>query len=115
MAEYYKNAGAATKANIKTTPGNVTSFRVTNVNAAIRYFQIHDKATAPAGSDTALRSWVVPAGTATVPTVLMLGRDYLTEQGIKCLTGVGFAVSTTDTTFTDSATAAEHSVEVNYN
>lgn len=111
--EYYKNAGAATKANIKAAAGQVSSIRVTNANAALRYFQLHDKATAPAAADTALRSWITPAGTATVPTVLILNRENF-DDCVRFGTGIGFAVSTTDTTFTDSATAAEHVVEVNY-
>jgi hypothetical protein len=114
MAEYYKGAAAATKANIKASAGRVLTFRVTNINAAVRYFQIHNKATAPAGADTALRSYIIPAGTATAPASLTLDLDYLVD-GIRCDTGIGFAISTTDTTFTDSATASEHIVDINFN
>lgn len=113
MAEYYKNAGAATKANIKNSAGRVTGIRVTNVNAAVRYFQIHDKATAPAAAETAVRSYLVPAGTATVPGLLVLNQADLQDY-ISCTLGIGFAIGTTDTTFTDSATAAEHLIHVNF-
>jgi hypothetical protein len=115
MAEYYKNAAAATKDVVKASAGRVYSLRATNTNAAARYIQLHNKATAPAAADTALRSWVIPAGSAAAPAVLELGPDYFAPEGYISLgTGIGFAISTTDTTFTDSATAAEHRIEINY-
>lgn len=108
-----KDAGSATKANAKASTGVVYSFRVTNANAAVRYFQIHDKASAPAGTDTALRYFLIPAGTATQPAVLQLDPSYLASN-INCSLGVSWAISTTATTFTDSATASDHTVDLNY-
>lgn len=111
---YTDLASLVTKANIKGFPGNVLSFDVTNVNAAVRYFQLHNKATAPAGTNVPIYSLAIPAGTATNPGRLTLGRDFFTAAGTYFSTGVGFAVSTTLATFTDSATASEHNVAVHY-
>lgn len=109
----YQNAGAATKANIKGSAGNVMSIQVTNANASARYFQIHNKATAPAGSDNALEWYFVPAGTAANPGILELGADFF-NSSIYCSLGIGWAISTTAASFTDSATASDHTVTVKY-
>ena len=107
----YINAGTVTKANIKSSPGNVYTIRVTNANAAVRYFQLHNKSSAPAGGDTAQLYWLIPAGTATNPGIVQLDTSYFSPSEYFS-TGIGFAISTTATTFTDSATAADHITHV---
>lgn len=102
-----------TKANIAASPGNVYSLRVTNENASARYFQLHNKASAPSAGETAQRYWKIPAGTAASPGILMLDSSYLAPSE-PFSTGIGFAISTTRTTFTDSATNTEHELEVRY-
>lgn len=109
----YKDAGTVTKANIKASAGNVFSFYITNENAAVRYFQLHNKATAPAAAETAQLYFPIPAGTAAAPTVLIIGVDFFAPSE-RFATGIGWAISTTATTFTDSATASEHDVTVRY-
>jgi hypothetical protein len=109
----YQNAGTVTKANIKASAASVFSIRITNANAAIRYLQLHNKATAPAAADTAQLYFLIPAGTATQPTVVELGMDWFSPSEFFA-TGLGWAISTTATTFTDSATAADHNVKVRY-
>lgn len=109
----YQEAGSVTKANIKSVAGNVYFIRVTNTNAAVRYFQLHNKSTAPAAAETAQLSFLVPAGTATAPGILMLGINELASSEYFS-TGIGWAISTTDTTFTDSATASEHKKTIRY-
>lgn len=106
----YTNFGAATKANIKASAGNVFSFSVTNLNAAARYLQLHNKASAPAATDVPLLTFYVPATTGAV----IIGNDFFADAGLNFSTGVGFAISTTAATFTDSATANEHLVQVTY-
>lgn len=109
----YKDAGTVTKANIKSTAGNVYSLRFTNTNAAVRYLQLHNKATAPAAAETAQLYFVIPAGTATAPGELKLNmNDFAPSEYFA--TGIGWAVSTTATTFTDSATAADHTTLIRY-
>lgn len=103
-----------TKANIKNIPGNVLSTYITNDNAAVRYFQLHNKATAPAAADVPVYSFKVPAGTANNPGVLILDNTFWTEAGKNFTLGIGWAISTTFGTFTDSATASEHIPVVHY-
>ncbi len=103
-----------TKANIKNSTGNVLAFFISNINAAVRYFQLHNKATAPAGTDVPIFSFPVGAGTSTNPIILEMGSEFFTQAGKNFTTGIGWAISTTYATFTDSATAAEHVVSVMY-
>lgn len=103
-----------TKANIKSTPGNVMSIIISNTNAAVRYFQLHNKATAPVATEVPIYSFPVPAGSATVPGILTLGVDFFTEAGYYFSTGIGWAISTTYGTFTDSATNTEHIPIIHY-
>ncbi len=109
----YKNAGTVTKANVKASPGNVYSIRITNANAAIRYFQLHNKASTPVAAETAQQYFLIPAGTATQPAVLELTiNDFAPSEYF--ITGIGWAISTTAATFTDSATATDHIVNVRF-
>lgn len=110
----FTNIAVVTKANLKNAAGLFLSVYVTNVNAAVRYFQVHNKATAPAATDVPVLSFPIPAGTATVPGVLYLPNDFFLENGDYLATGVGWAISTTLGTFTDSATAAEHTINGYY-
>lgn len=109
----YKNAGSVTKANVKSSVGNIYSIRITNANSAIRYFQLHNKATAPAAADTAQQYFLIPGGTATQPAVVELGIEWFAPSEY-FTTGIGWAISTTATTFTDSATSTDHFIIVRY-
>lgn len=103
-----------TKANLKASAGNVFSVLITNANAAVRYFQIHNKATAPAATDVPVISIPVAPGTGAVIPPLVIGENFLTRGGYYCSLGVGWAISTTFATFTDSATNTEHISVINY-
>lgn len=109
----YTNATAITKANIKSTAGNVFSFRITNANAAPRYFQLHNKASAPAAAEVPIEYFLVPAGTANQPGVVEVDTTFLAPSSYFSL-GIGWAISTTAATFTDSATATDHLTHVRY-
>lgn len=111
---FYSPLTLVTKANIKATPGNIFSVYVTNDNAAVRYLQIHNKATAPAAGDAPVEVFKIPAGTANNPGVLILDEGFFARGGLHLSTGIGFAISTTLATFTDSATASEHLITVQY-
>jgi hypothetical protein len=106
--------GSATKANAKSTPGNILTAFCSNANATVRYFQIHNKATAPAGTNVPIMEFPVPAGTANNPGVLMLDNDFFLQNGYYLSLGVGWAISTTNSAFTDSATASEHEIMIGY-
>lgn len=92
---------------VKATSGNLLSIATSNINAAIRYLQIHNKATAPSNGDTPIFSIPVPAGSATVPGVLSLGRDFFGQNGHYLSTGISVGISTTAATFT-GATVTDH-------
>lgn len=110
----YQNLGAATKDVIKNAAGNLYAVRATNENASARYLQVFNKASAPtAGVDTPLRSWKIPAGTANAPGIIHLDSEWFSPSEYFG-TGIAFAISTTKTTFTDSATASEHEISARY-
>lgn len=105
----YTNFGAATKANIKASAGNVFGLTSYNKNAAGRYLMLHNKATAPAAADAGLYSFWLPIGGAVViPATFFVG------SGGYFATGIGWSVGTTDATFTDAATANEHNINAHY-
>lgn len=111
---YTEIAGQVTKANIKATPGSVFSAFISNANAAVRFFQLHNKASAPAAADVPLMSFPIPAGSANAPTCIAFGTDFFTDRGMAFGTGIGWAISTTYGTFTDAATATDHVAEVHF-
>lgn len=108
-----KNAGTVTAAAVKASAGNVFSILVTNANAAARYFQLHNKATIPLAAETAQLYFVIPAGNAAQPAVVELTGAFFAPSE-RFATGIGWAISTTITTFTDAATAADHTVQVRF-
>ena len=95
--------------SVKATKGNLKSIVVTNINAAIRYLQIHNKASAPASTNVPVLSIPIPAGTATVPGYLEIGTEVLGEDGIYLNTGVAVGISTAAGTFT-AATVTDHTI-----
>ncbi len=103
------DGGTVTKKVVKATPGNVFSARVTNTNAALRFFQIHDTASAPVGTAVPLAFFPIPVSSG----VMTVGSEFL-GNALACTTGVSWAISTTAATFTDSATANEHAVIIRF-
>ena len=93
--------------SVKASAGNVLSLTVSNINAAVRYLQVFNKATAPTGGDTPVFSWVIPAGTATAPAIREIGREFFGEGGYYFATGIAVGISTTAATFT-AATTTDH-------
>jgi hypothetical protein len=110
----YTEITQVTKANIKASAGNVVSIYISNINATLRYFQLHNKATPPAGGDVPVLSLPVGGGTPAFPIFFALGTDFFTDKGMSFAAGIGWAISTTYGTFTDSATASDHIAIVNY-
>jgi hypothetical protein len=96
---------ASVSLNVKGTAGVLLSAAGNNENAAQRYFQIKDKATALAGADVPDITIRVAANQG-----ILLGADIFTRAGFKCLTGIQIGWSTTRDTYT-AATAAEHTIQ----
>jgi len=108
----HMNLGAATTANVKASAGYVYTIYCINRNAAVRYFQLHNTATTPAGGATAQNTWAVPAGTTDNPGILILDTAYFSPSE-RFATGIAWAISTAEATYA-AATAGDHSVRVRY-
>lgn len=99
--------------SVKAAPGYLMSVYVTNENAAVRFLQLHDKASAPVNPNAPVMSLPIPAGTANNPGVLKLGAEHFGPAGRQCAVGIAIGISTTETTFT-AATTTEHSISGGY-
>lgn len=107
-ASLFADLGANATANVKSSAGIVMSIQCHNLNAATRYFQIHNTTTTPAGGAVPLYSVQVP----TVSTVV-IGADFFGPNGLYCSTGIAFAFSTTEATYT-AGTNTDQMTFVNY-
>ena len=105
----FTNYGANLTLNVKAAAGNVYSIHAQNINAALRYVQIHNTATTPAGGAVPLVSFPIP-----VTGLINIDHDMLPAGGVYCSTGIAFAISTTLATYTASATANEHNTFITY-
>lgn len=92
--------------SVKASAGQLLTVIATNENAAARYLQIHNKASAPASTEVPIMSVLIPGGTAAAPGRVVLGANELGRNGIHCSTGVALGISTAIGTFT-AATASE--------
>jgi hypothetical protein len=109
---YVMPASPVTKANIKAAAGNVYAVRFTNNNPDPRYFQLFNSTSAPAGAATAQLSFLVDGATDR-PGLLILGAEFFAPSE-DFANGISFGISTTNNTFTDSATATDHTLLVRY-
>lgn len=104
----FSNLGANATLNVKGSTGNVYSVSCINTNAASRYLQLHNTATTPSAAAVPALSFLVPAGGQ-----IVIGADFFTNEGINFSTGIAFAFSTTQNTYT-AGTAGEQSTFVNF-
>lgn len=102
----FTNFGANATLNVKATAGNVYAIHCQNTNAAIRYIQLHNTATTPAGGAVPLITFAIPASSSVTIT-----HDLLVASGVYFSTGIAFAFSTTLGTYT-AGTAAEQSTTI---
>jgi hypothetical protein len=104
----FQNLGANATLNVIASRGNVFSASCHNVTGANLYFQLHNTATVPAGA-------AVPALTILVPASgeIILGTDFFTQEGLNFATGIAFAISTTEATYT-AAGATDHITHIFY-
>lgn len=99
--------------SVKASAGNLLSISCSNINAAIRYLQLHNKASAPSAGETATFSFPIPAGSGTAPSTVTIDRDFLGPNGHYFSTGIAVGVSTAAATFT-AATTTDHVVNGTY-
>lgn len=104
----FQNLAANATLNVKATPGNVRSVYCHNINAAARYIQLHNTATTPGGGAVPLLTFLVPASSA-----IFIGADILGDHGVNFSTGIAFAFSTTEGTYT-AGTATDQFTHILY-
>lgn len=104
----FQNLGANATLNVKASAGNVYSMTCHNLNGSARYIQLHNTATTPGGGAVPARTYLVPGN-----GVIFLESQYFGPGGINFTTGIAFAFSTTEATYT-AATAGDQVVEVNF-
>lgn len=104
----FTDAGANATANVKASSGVVKSVMCTNYNAAIRYLQLHNKATAASAGNVPLLPIPVYPGQTSV-----IDRPYFGDNGMTFSTGITFAFSTTEWTYT-AGSAADQSTKISY-
>lgn len=104
----FANYGANATLNVKGTAANVYSVYCHNLNAAIRYIQLHNTATVPAGGAVPIKSYLVKATDS-----VFIGSDILGQLGDVFTLGVAFAFSTTEGTYTAGA-AGDQVTEIQF-
>jgi hypothetical protein len=104
----FTNFGANATLNVKASAGNLFTFTHYNLNAATRYLQFHNTATTPAGAAVPLLTFPVPGSSA-----INLGPEFFTANGIYFSTGIAFAFSTTQGTYT-AGTAGEQFTQATF-
>lgn len=113
-ATAYKLTSAANNnaQSIKASAGYVHSIRAGNINAAIRYLKLYNKASAPApASDNALLVEVIPLPANGLPVVITYG-----DHPLEFTTGIAMAIVTdASDTGNTSVAASEIFVTIGYN
>lgn len=104
-----RSVGAAASRVVKNSGGVLFAYSCMNLNASIRYFQLFNSATAPAGGDVPLESWpVLPNGGLLILDALFLG-----AFGTNFGAGIAWGFSTTPRTYT-AGTATDAVVTVRF-
>ena len=105
----HKTTSAATTnaTNVKASAGQVYNIQCFNVNAAVRYLKLYNKASAPTvGTDTPVKTLAIPGNTAGAGFVIGW------PQGLEFGTGISFAL-TTEATDAGTTAVALNEITVN--
>lgn len=105
--------GAKVSSAPKGSAALIHSARITNINAAVRYFHVFNKTSVPVLNDVPIYSEPILSGVAVTPGSLILGADFFGPNGSYLSTGLAWGISSTQATYT-AATASDHSVTVHY-
>jgi len=104
--------GAAAAAIVKSSTGNIRSFKATNRNASSRYLQLFNSTSLPASGTTACQDqFLVPTG-----SMIIIGEDFFSTSGVNFSSGIVFAFSsgTTATYSSTGITATDHDFSITY-
>ena len=104
----FQNLGANATLNVKSSSGRVLSVYMRNLNAAVRYLQLFNTATVPTTGDTPYYTFLIPASGYTV-----IDGTFFGPNGANFPTGIAFAFSTTEKTYTAGA-ASDHITQIQY-
>lgn len=102
------SAASTNATSVKASSGTINNIIVCNLNAAVRFFKLYNKATAPVvGTDTPVLTQAIPAGQS-IP--IDLG-----SRGLFLGTGIAYAL-TTGIAVTDvgAVAANEHAIHMSY-
>lgn len=105
------SAASDNATSLKGSAGQIGYIVVGNVNAAMRYLHIYNKASAPTlGTDTPVLTIPIPGNTAGAGAILP------TPVGVEFTTGIAFAITTTTGTIpaTGSVAANDITVSIGY-
>lgn len=104
------SAASTNATSLKASAGQVYSIQCFNVNAAVRYLKLYNKASAPTvGTDTPVKTLAIPGNTAGAGFVISW------PQGIAFGTGIAFALTTEATDAGTTGVAAnEITVNIDY-
>ena len=96
------SAASTNATSLKASAGQVYSAQVFNVNAAVRYFKLYNKASAPTvGTDTPVKTLAIPGNTAGGGFVISW------PQGLAFGTGIAWALTTEATDAGTTGVAAD--------
>jgi hypothetical protein len=110
----FQSQNQVTDANVVATAASLLSISATNLNAALRYLQIFDKAGAPNSGDTWKYCFLLEGGSATQPGGVVLDSSFFTALGIKFFNGISWAISGSYANFDGTATNTDHIVNGHY-
>jgi hypothetical protein len=101
------SAATNNSTNVKASAGQVYFVKVCNINAAVRWLKLYNKASAPTcGTDTPVMRILAPVNSCTVQPI---------PVGATFGTGIGYCIVTGATDADNTATAAnEQTVEILY-
>lgn len=102
------SASGTNGTSVKASPGQVYTIMATNLNAAVRYLKLYNKASAPTvGTDTPVMTLAIPGNTAGAGFMLDTG-----GMGIAFATGIALAI-TTGIADSDTGAVAANEIVVN--
>jgi hypothetical protein len=104
----FQNLGANATLNVKASAAQLFSAYMHNVSSGARYLQLFNTATVPTAGATPVFTFLVPAG-----GVLIMDGAFFGPNGVNFTTGLAFACSTTEKTYT-AATASDHVTQIMY-
>lgn len=104
----FQNLGANVTLNVKASAGNLFSVYCQNNSTGTRYLQLFNTATTPGAGATPLFTFLVPGS-----GVLLMDSLFFGQGGYYFATGIAFAISTTQATYT-AATATDHATHIMY-